>query len=84
MAKLERAWRQNTMAAEYNFCGAQLTVSHTVEIGPEQMLAFIADNWLRIDVRKRDAFKRRVQKIELGVEEMPEPDDMPEEPPIRW
>lgn len=84
MAELKRAWRQNTMAAEYNFCGAQLTVSNTVEIGPEQMLAFIADNWLRIDIRKRDAFKTRIQKIELGVEEMPEPDDMPEKPPTRW
>jgi hypothetical protein len=84
MGKLKRLWQQTTMSPKYDFVGAVVNVKHREEFSVNELLDFIASNWMRISPEKRIAFKTQLTAIELGLEKMPEPDDLPEVPPVKW
>lgn len=72
------------MAPEYSFDGALVENKVSFQLSMDELLDFIASNWMRVPADKRVAFKTRLISIELGLEKMPEPDDMPDDPPIYW
>lgn len=84
MGQIKRSWEQNTMAAQYQFNGGVVEAKTSVKLDMKDILGFVAENWLRIPVAQRQNFKTFIERLELGIDDMPEPDDYPEKPPTRW